>query len=139
MVQHTQPNGRPKISSLISGILDDFQELIKQHLALLKAEVKEDVRQAGRSAQAFAIGGVAVFLGAILLSFMLVHLLAWLLQPYLGESALWVCFGIVGAIVSAGGGYYLYRGQRRLDRVNPLPEKSLEALEEDAEWLMKQR
>jgi len=116
------------ISSLIGGIINDGQELLKQQFALLKTEVQDDVRGAAEVTASLAIGAVTIFLGLGLFCFMLVHLLFTLTG-----WPLWVCFGVVGALVTVIGGVLVGRVWPRVREFRPLPQTE-KALEENLQW-----
>src|SRR2546430_1801900 len=86
------PGGATSVTSLVTGIVSDAQELLKQQVALLKHDVRSDIRQAKEALTSLAIGGAIPALGAILLCFMLVHFMYWLVPAV----PLWGWFAIVG-------------------------------------------
>jgi len=124
------PAGETSVTSLVTGIVNDAQELLKQQVALLKHDIRSDIRQAKEALTSLAVGGATAALGAILLSFMLVHLLYWLVPAV----PLWGWFGIVGAAVTIIGAILIYAGVRRMTELNPLPENTVEAMRENLRW-----
>jgi hypothetical protein len=118
------------VTSLVAGIVSDAQELLKQQVALLKHDIRWDIRQAREALTSLAIGGAIAALGAILLCFMVVHLLFWLVPAV----PLWGWFGIVGAAVTITGVILIFAGVRRMTELNPLPENSVEAMRENLQW-----
>jgi len=125
--------------SLVSGIVDDVQELIVQQVKLTRAEIGSDLRKAGEIAIIFATGAGILLLGAILACLMLVYLLHWLTSPARSDLAsvpLWACFGIVGAAFGVLGGSLIAAGKKKLDATSLLPEQAANALKENVECLM---
>lgn len=118
------------VTGLMTGIFTDAQELMKQQLLLLRHELKEDVRKTVTGGASLFAGGAICVLGALMLCFMVVHLISWA-APAL---PLWVCYGIVGAVIAAVGGALLYFGVRKFQSLNPVPEQSLQALKETMQW-----
>jgi hypothetical protein len=118
------------VSGLMTGIFHDAQELMKQQLVLLRHEVKEDVRKTAEGGASLVAGGAICVLGGLMLCFMVVYLISWA-APAL---PLWVCYGIVGAVIAAIGGALLYFGVRKFKSLNPVPEQSLQALKETMQW-----
>jgi hypothetical protein len=115
------------VTALVTGILDDAQELFKQQVALLKHEVKEEIHQTKEAARSLAWGlGLAV-VGGFLLCLMLPLLLNWAVPAL----PLWACFGIVGGIFAAVGGGMLYAGSQKLEAIHPFPQQTVEALREN--------
>lgn len=131
MATDFQTSNEPSVTSLVSGIIDDAQHLLKQQAELLKADLKKDLREAKEVGVSFVVGGSLLAGGGILLLFMLVHLLSWAFPEYL---PLWGSFGIVGGVLALAGGIVFYRGQEKLEQLNPLPEQSAEAMKENLQW-----
>lgn len=121
-----------RIAPLLTGMLEDVERLGKQHMALLKEEVKEDLSRAGNAALWLGAGAASAFVGMVLLLFMAVHLL-----NEIPSLPLWACYGIVGAVVVVGGAALIYTGRQKLDAITPLPEQSLDEVKEDVQWVKK--
>jgi hypothetical protein len=120
--------------SLVRGIVNDAQDLIKQQLALFQAEIKEDLRKTKEATVSMAAGIGLAAVGAILLCVTLVHLLHWAFPETL---PLWACYLIVGGTITALGGGLAYLGARRFASFNPLPDQSVQALKENIQWIAK--
>jgi len=138
MATEVQNRSEPSVSSLVSGIVTDLQDLIKQQLQLTRREIEEDFRKTKEAASLFALGAGICFLGAITLCFMLAHLLHWLTsQPGLDPAALplWASFGIVGLVFVVIGGGLAYAGRQKFKSVNPMQNPATEALKENVQWL----
>jgi len=120
----------PSMTKLVGGIIDDTQRLLVQQGELLKADIRKDFKEAKEVGLSMLIAGSLLGAGGLLLSFMLVYLIKWAF-PALHESA---CFGIVGGVLALAGGIVFYRGREKLDKLNPLPEQSAEALKENLQW-----
>jgi hypothetical protein len=123
----------PSLTSLVTGIINDAQELLKQQLSLFRQEVKDDVRKTKEAAISLGAGIGILALGGIFICLMLVYLLNWAFPTAL---PLWLCYGIIGGLMLLGGGGLLYAGKRRLASFNPLPDQSVEALRENVQWIM---
>src|SRR5262249_56859778 len=90
----------PSVTALVTGMVNDAEELVKQEMALLKHEVKEDIRKTKEAVLSLALGLGITLIGSLLLCLMLPLLLNWAVP----DLPLWVCFGIVGAVITALGG-----------------------------------
>lgn len=123
------------VTSLVKGIVDDAQELLKQQFTLLKVEVRQDLRQTGEAVFSLVLGLVVLFIGTILLSVALVHLLYWAFPTV----PLWVWFLVVGGLITGAGLGLGYFGLQRFRSFNPLPDQTLKGLEENLEWKTKPR
>jgi hypothetical protein len=118
------------VTGLVSGIIDDTQRLFKQQAELLKADLRKDIKEAKEAGVAMITAGALLGSGGLLLLFMLVHLLSWAIP----QLPLWGSFGIVGGVLAAAGGIAFYQGREKLEHLNPLPENSAQALQENLQW-----
>jgi VIT1/CCC1 family predicted Fe2+/Mn2+ transporter len=122
----------PSLTSLVSGIITDAQDLIKQQLDLVKHEIREDVRKAKEAAASLALGlGIAV-VGGILFCTMFVYLLH--------EEAglrLWASFAIVGGVLLVVGLVLTYLAKKEADTINPLEGEAAKSLQENVQWITK--
>lgn len=136
MLTETHPgeigsNSGPSMTHLLTGIIADAQELMKQQLALFRTEVKEDVRRTKEALVALVCGLTLLSVGGILLCFMMVHAL----QAAVPAIPLWGSFGIVGGILAIGGGIAFFGALRNFREFNPLPDQSAQALKENVQWI----
>jgi H+/Cl- antiporter ClcA len=119
------------VTSLVSGIINDAQELLKQQFQLFKQEVREDLRKSREAALVLGLGIALGLIGAILLALMLAHLLAWAAP----QMPLWVCYGICGGVIFAIGLGLYVAGLAKFDSLNPLPKESARTLKENVQWI----
>ncbi|MCI0704092.1 MAG: phage holin family protein [Planctomycetia bacterium] len=124
------PNGT--VTQLVSGIVSDAQTLLRQQAEMLKAEVKEDFRRSKRAAEYGAVGIVCATVGVL----GLITALAYVLHEQF-QFAMWASWGIVGGVFTIVGvalGVFSYI---LLERFNPLPDKTFNALKENISWTTK--
>ncbi len=112
----------------LQRLLDGLQTLIREHLALARFELKEDVRNMGRDLLVGASGVPALAAGYLLSMMAFGYLLAiWL--------PAWAAFGIV-ALVNLGAGSFLsFLWGRRAVQKRVQLRKTSEELKNDKEWL----
>ena len=111
---------------------------MRQQFALIRTELMEDLRKTKEAGVMLGVSIVPLVSGALLLAFMLVHLLHWATMPSGADPAslpLWACFAIVGSILIGLGGVLFVRGVHDLRSMNPLHGDSAQALEENVHWL----
>ncbi|OAI50199.1 hypothetical protein AYO44_05880 [Planctomycetaceae bacterium SCGC AG-212-F19] len=129
MPENLQADAQPGVASLVGGILDDAQKLVRQEVALARREVSQawDKAKTGGAllASALAVGLV----GGVLLGFMLVKLL----HQYLLPNHEWACFGIVGGLVALLAGGLVYCGLHQIKQVHLSLPQTAETLREDAQ------
>jgi hypothetical protein len=104
------------IGELISDISSDLSALMRQEVALAKAEAKESASKAGKAAGMLGAAGYAANLMLIFLSITLWMALAYLLDD-LAWSALIVAvlWGVVAAILAA-------MGRKKMKEVQGMPQ-----------------
>ncbi len=115
---------------LIRGILDDLRDLVREEIALARAEVREELGRAKDAALSAAIGVALLAVGGLfLLTFVALGL------ADLRRWPAWTGFLIVGVILSVIGAVMGLRAQRKMRRVNPGLPKTTASLKENAEWI----
>src|SRR5262249_51189879 len=125
---HTLPENA-SLTELVSGIIDDSQQLLKQQMQMFKAEIKQDLHKTTDAAKYLGIGIAVVAVGGLMLVFALDYLLKWAFP----DLALWACFAIVGGVFVAVGVGLIWGGTRLLKSSNPLPDQSVQALQENVQ------
>ncbi len=131
-----QDHSEQSVTSLVGGIVSDFQNLLTQQIQLTRSEVVKDLRGAKAAASILAAGGAIAYIGAILISFSLAFMIHWLASPPgtdLAKLPLWACLALVGVPLVAIGGILIYMGGKKLDSVKPL-EVSAQSIKETIEW-----
>jgi len=123
-------NNEPTMSSLMADIVGDVEKLIGQQLALLRREIQEDIRQAYTALGMVAVGGAVVLIAGIALTFAIVYAV----KAASGWSDA-SCFTLVGSCLAAIGGLVLYGGIQMFASINPVPTRSMEALQENVQCL----
>jgi len=133
--QSLNASGRePTLTELVSGIADDAQRLIHQQYQMLRAEIKEDVRRTKMALAYMGFGIGASVIGALFLVVALPLLINWGFA--LPE---WAGWAIVGGVLLVVGLIGLFAGRRIFQKNNPLPDKTLNAVEENLSWIANRR
>jgi len=131
MATYVKPDSDASVTTLVSGIINDAQELLKQQFALLKQEVRQDLQKTRDAAIALGVGAIVGLIGAIVTALALVHLLAWAFPTL----EWWACYGIVGVAILILAAGLCYAGIAKFKSFNPLPDESARALKENVQWL----
>jgi len=116
------------VGELVGSVAKDLSALMRQEVALAKAETKQELAKAGKAGGAFGGAGLAGWMTLLFLSFALVYALGAVMP--LGWAALIV--GVLWAIVAGALAMY---GKTRMKQVNPVPERTVETVKEDVQWL----
>ena len=125
-------NSEPHVSvsprDALSRLLDGVQTLFREHLALAKTELKDDVRRAGRDLLLSAAGLPPLLVGYVLLMVAIALLLGEVLPG-------WLAFAIVAVVnLAAGGALTLFFMKKARQEKVGLP-RTEEELRRDREWL----
>jgi len=138
MATEVQNRSEPSLSSLVGGIVNDVQDLIKQQLQLTRKEIEDDLRKTRDAAVLFGVGIGISLLSAISFCLMFAHLLHWLTAPHGTDPAafpLWACHGVVGAALVIIGGVLVCTGKQKMKAVDPLHNPATQALKENVQWM----
>ena len=119
------------VGSLFADLARDASRLIRQEIALARAELVDRIGQLGTGLVACIAGGLVLFAGALVLLAAAVLALALVLPP-------WGAALTVGAIVTLLGLVILLKGRRDMAAQNLVPRRTLRTLREDADWAREQ-
>jgi uncharacterized membrane protein YqjE len=123
-----EERAEPALGELFRQLAQDSATLVRQEVALAKAELQENVKQAVRSAAMVAVGGVIAGVGALVLVMFLVLALGDALNEY------WLGALIVGLVFVIAGGVLALGSLRRLKGDGLAPERTIQTLKEDTQW-----
>jgi uncharacterized membrane protein YqjE len=127
------------LPALFGRLSDGVTTLLDTKISLLKVELKEDVNAYIRGAVAIAIGGVIAAIGFAILNVAVALLVAWLLPETLNVFVrLTLGFAITGAVYLLIGGIFVITAKNRLAKQDIVPNRSVDELRKDKEWLKKE-
>ena len=114
----------PGVASLVSGILEDAQKLVRQEIALARREVANAADRAKMGVALIVSAIPVLIMGGILLVIMLVKLL----HQYVLHEYEWACFAIVGGVIVLAGGILVFSGLNQLNRIRSMLPQTIEPL-----------
>jgi len=123
------PAAEPQLGDLFRQLAQDSATLVRQEMALAKAELRENVKSVARDTAKIAVGAVLAGVGALVLVGFLVLLLGDAIGKY------WAGALIVGILLVAIGGFLAMSAMKRLKQDSITPEQTLQTLKEDKQWL----
>jgi len=116
------------MGELFKELSSETSTLIRQEMDLLKAEMTQKGKEAGKGAGMLGAGAVV---GLLALGAMTAFLIA-LLDTFM---ATWLAALIVTVVYAAIAGVLALRGKDKVqEAAPPVPEQTVETLKEDAEW-----
>lgn len=114
------------LGDLFGRLTEDFSLLMRQEVALAKAEIKEEATRAGKGAGMLGGTGIAALFGLMMISFAA----AWGLAAAIPTG--WA-FLIVAVVWLAAAAALFVTGRRELKELKPVPT-TVQTLKEDAQW-----
>lgn len=127
------------LPALFGRLGDDVMQLLDTKLSLLKVEVKEDADAYIRGGVMIGIGGVIAAVGFALLNVAIAFGVSTLFaNTNLSQPAKYALgFVITGAVYLVIGGILVLVMKNRLAKRNPVPNRTVEELRKDKQWLTK--
>jgi len=123
-----RPKADRSITTLLSDLASETILLIRQEVALMKAELSEKFSRIGQGAGALGAGALLAFSGWLVLLAAAVLGLATVVPA-------WIAALIVALVVLAIAGVLFFIGKNRFDADSLTPRRTLRSLREDEEWL----
>ena len=124
------------IPGLLKELRDETTTLLRQEVALAKAELKENTSKMTGHAVQLAVGGFVAYAGIIVLLIGIGHLLGALLVR-LGMDAdvvAWLAPAIVGLVVALLGWGMLARARHAMMQDEIIPRRTLDSLRANKDW-----
>ncbi len=121
--------GGPPLGDLLKQLTRDSATLVRQEVALAKAELRQNVKSLAKDAAMIAIGAVLALVGGLVMVAFLVILLGDVLDNY------WLGALIVGVLFLLVGGLLAMSGAKKLQKEEVAPTRTIETLKEDKQWL----
>jgi hypothetical protein len=117
-----------KVSDVLQDIVKNVQDIVRSEVRLAKAELRQEASETARSGLWLATGVVLALSAWTLLVWSGVYALASVVPLWAAALAV----GLVSAGVSA---LSIISGTRKFKRIHPIPERTVQTLKENVEWL----
>jgi uncharacterized membrane protein YqjE len=120
------------VRELVKDLSQQVTTLARQEVELAKVEMAEKGKKAGVAIGMLAAAGGAALLGLGALTAFLILALAEAMPAWLAAAVVTGLWALVGAVLAM-------QGKKKLEEVgSPVPEKTVESVKEDMEWLKAQ-
>lgn len=116
------------MTQLLEEVSSDLQTLVKQEIALARAELYERFDDAREIGIAFALGGGLLAVGGLLLVLMLAQAIADLF-----DWPEWAGYAVLGTLFTVVGAIRVYAAQQQARSTEFLPQQTLESVKRDVE------
>jgi uncharacterized membrane protein YqjE len=125
------------LPSLVGRLGDDVMQLFDTKLSLLKVELKEEATAYARSGVALALGGIVSAIGFALLNVAIAFAISTIFAATTLSQAAQYALGFVltGIFYLIIGGIVILTVKNRLARQDIVPNRTVEELRKDKEWL----
>ncbi len=127
------------LASLLSELREESTTLLRQEIALAKAELNEKAAHVGKNTLELATGGALAYAGLIIL-LIGVALLASRALVAMGvdpEMAMWLGPVLVGLIVAIIGAGMAMKAKKAMSAEKLIPHETVESLKEDKRWIQR--
>jgi uncharacterized membrane protein YqjE len=122
------------VTSIVSGIVHDAQELVRQQLKLFQVEIRNDTRRTIAATIPMVVGGFLALVALIIFAIMGAHLFHWAWPDHI---PLWGGHAIIGGALAVLGLGLVFWGKAQFSKFSPLPDQSMEGLKENLQWKTK--
>jgi hypothetical protein len=128
MADVANPKRSQSTGELVKELSREVSQLVREEIALAKAEMTEKVRHAGTGAGMLS-GAAVLGLAAVGGSMATLILLLDLVMPA------WLAALIVTVVYGAVAAFLALRGKQRVaEATPPAPEQTIESVKEDVQW-----
>jgi uncharacterized membrane protein YqjE len=121
------PQTQRSVPEVLQDIVGNLQDIIRSEFRLAKTELKEEAAKAVTPAATFGVGVVFAFYG---IGFLLLASVYGLSTVMAG----WLAALLVGAILAVIAIALMSSSGKKLKRLNPTPDKTIQSLEENVQW-----
>jgi uncharacterized membrane protein YqjE len=121
-------NGERSVADVLQDILRNLQEIVRSEVRLARVEIRDETRRAVSSGMWIAAGVV----GALSAWMFLLWTVAYLLAT---RMSMWAATLVVAVVMACVGSVLLVGGIRRVKRIQPVPERTVESVKENLEWM----
>jgi uncharacterized membrane protein YqjE len=127
------------LPALFGRLSDGVTTLLDTKLSLLKVEIKEDVSAYTRNAITMLIGGIVAAVGFAILNVAVAFFISTVLPASLGPfMQIALGFVITGVLYLIIGAIFIVKAKSNLAKRDIVPNRSVEELRKDKEWLKKE-
>ncbi|HYP19938.1 MAG TPA: phage holin family protein [Chloroflexia bacterium] len=120
------------IGELFADLAKESSVLVRQEVALAKAEMTQKAGEVGKDIGFLAVGGLVLYAGLLAIIAAIIIVLGTVGVPW------WLSALLVGLIVAGVGYFLVQKGLKALKQENLAPRPTIQTLKEDAEWAQEQ-
>jgi uncharacterized membrane protein YqjE len=117
------------ITEIFRDIVGNVQEMVRSEVRLARVEMREEASKTARAGAMLAAGAVLAMIAGVFLLVCIAQLLDMVMPDWAAALIMAIALGIPAAIMVS-------KGRQRLHV--PMPEKTIENVKENVEWMKNQ-
>lgn len=115
------------LGELFGELSQETTTLVRQEVALAKAELSQKASEVGKDIGFLAAGGAVAYAG-------LLAIIAAAIFALANAVPTWLSALIVGVVVIAVGAFLVFRGIDNLKKEGLAPQRTIQSIQEDTTW-----
>jgi len=119
------------VSDILQAIIRDTQEIVRNEVRLAKTEIREEASKAKSAGLWTAVGAITALFATLFLLLTIVYALS-------GVMPNWAAALVVAVALAIASSVTLSQGIHRFKSVHPTPERTVESIKENVEWVKQQ-
>ena len=119
------------MAEILKDIIGNVQEIVRGEVRLAKHEVKAEAAKAWNSARMLMVGWILALFAAAYVLLGIVYALALAIPA-------WAAAGAVGIVLAIAAAASITAGLNRWKQVHPAPEKTIDTIKENVQWMKNQ-
>ena len=116
------------VSDVLQDILRNLQDMVRSEIRLAKVEIREERRRAVSSGLWIGAGAVAAVSAWIFVLWALAYALATRMPMWAATLVVALAMAVAAAVLIKGG-------MGRIKRIQFIPERTVESVKENLEWM----
>ena len=116
------------VSDVLQDILRNLQDMVRSEIRLAQVEIREEGRRAVASSIWIAAEAVAAVSAWTFVLWAFAYALA-------ARMPMWAATLVVAIAMAAAAAVLIMGGIRKIKRIQPIPERTVESVKENFEWM----
>ncbi len=131
MAQQQIAKDERSLGDLFTELAGETGTLVRNEVALAQAEITQKASKIGKNIGSLAVAGAIGYLGAMAITAGIILILAQFIPA-------WIAALGVGAVIAIISYFMITSAFSKLKEIDPVPQRSIESIKEDAKWLKKE-
>ncbi len=121
----------PSVGTLLGNLVAETGTLVRQEIQLASTEMGQKAKSAALDVRLIAAGGAVAHAGLLCLIAALILGLGTLVP-------MWISAAAIGLIATVSGGLLIQGGLKALRALDPVPQRTVQTLQQDKAWIKDQ-